>query len=60
MTTQEIARDIVVAMIEKNAFTFYNSSNEKDLGTPALNAQAVAAAYEAIFAGLVATNSKQR
>lgn len=60
MTTPEIAKEIVIAMICNGAFTFYSASSENDLDTPALNAKAVAAAYETVYAGLVATNSKSR
>ncbi len=60
MTTQEIARDIVIAMIEKGAFTFYCANSEKDVETPSLNAKSVAAAYDVIYAGILVSLNKTR
>lgn len=60
MATDDIAKEIVIAMIEKGAFTFYGASNEKDLETPVLNAKAVAAAFDVIYAGILDTYNKKR
>jgi len=60
MSIEEITKDIVVAMIEKGAFTFYAVSNENDLETPAFSGKAVAAAYESVYAGVYGAISKKR
>jgi hypothetical protein len=61
MATNEIAKEIVLAMIEKGSIPFWGFTGSDDAADVATtNAKAVAAAYEAVYAGLLETYTKQR
>ena len=60
MQASEIAKEIIIKMIDHNAFTFNRAASSNDLMTPVQNAQAVAAAYETLYSKLVETINKDR
>ena len=60
MSTPEIAKEIVIAMINKGSIPYWSAGDDQADTVAAINAKAVAAAYEVVFAGLVETHSKNR
>ena len=61
MTASEIAKEIVIAMINKGSVPYWSFVGDEQADKLAVtNAKAVAAAYEVVYAGIVESNSKSR
>ena len=60
METQ-LAKEIVIAMIEKGGFPFTsNDANHTQNSASEKNAKAVAAAFEIVYAGILESKNKTR
>ena len=61
VTASEIAKEIVIAMINKGSVPYWSFVGDEQADKLAVtNAKAVAAAYEVVYAGIVESNSKSR